>query len=204
MSATDDKIDPEVFYRPGAFFLTTISGRTGWWVALAQAVAGIPSRWTHAGIIGYAGMTYEAAPGGVHYGHVSDLAHKPHIVCDAPVIEKPGQPHPIVVSVEDWEKATRGRVIYEAGALLGTPYSPLDYLALALLHLGDRLHIPKGLTTKVRQRVESSGHLICSAFVDRVYGNADIHLYNDGRLAGDVSPSDLDRWADEHNHTTAR
>jgi hypothetical protein len=62
---------------------------------------------------------------------------------------------------------------------------------LGLAHL----HLP---STWVRHRVESSGHLICSALCDRAYQRAGIHLFNDPqRLPGDVMPSDLADWADE-------
>jgi hypothetical protein len=56
----------------------------------------------------------------------------------------------------------------------------------------------------IRKRVEDSKHLICSAFVDRVMDRAGIHLYDDGRLSGDVTPSDLNAWFDDHNHIIDR
>jgi hypothetical protein len=74
----------------------------------------------------------------------------------------------------------------------GTPYSWLDYLALAWAEWklpGWKL---------LRNYVEDSGHLICSAYVDRVYSDSGIHLYTDPpRLPGDVTPGDLDLYDDQ-------
>jgi hypothetical protein len=203
--------DWEVLYPPGSFFLTTIGGRTGWWVALAQTLVGIPSRWTHAGIIGYSGLTYEAAPGGVHVGSVLDLQSKPHVVCDAPVMESiRGMVLTRDVGAEErFYARVRQRVINEACQLLGRPYSLLDYLALGLWHLGRKRRYDEpvrgfSLASWARERVQYSGHLICSALVDLVYDRANIHLYDDGRLPGDVTPSDLDGWVQAHGHIVTR
>ena len=198
-------------YPPGSFFLTKISGPTGWWVGLAQALVGIPSRWTHAGIVGYEGETYEAAPGGVVKGTVDDLLTRPHVVCDAAVQQEIERR--LTAWRTRWPGATRNsqaeetarnittravrlRVVQHAHRLLGTPYSFLDYLALGLHHLLPGARV----TAWARDRVQDSGHLICSAYVDRVYDHAGIHLYDDGRLSGDVTPSDLDGWAQSHGH----
>lgn len=183
-SPNPEQINVEVFYPPGSFFVTQIGGRTGWWVALGQALAGRPSRWTHAGIIGYNGQTYEAAPGGVHYGTIDDLAKKPHMVSDA-VFTEAGSVN---------EEALRCRVVQEADRLLGTPYSFFDYIALAGLHLAPRSRFTKW----ARKRVQDSKHYICSALCDEVYRRAGIHLFTDGRYPGDVMPADLDWWIDDH------
>lgn len=194
-------IDPEVFYPPGSFFLTRIQGRTGWWVGTAQALLGMPSRYTHAGIVGPRGVTYEAAPGGVYEGHVDDLQGREHIVSDAPVqlaVAAAGLPD--AEARDEYERNLRAAVVFAARELLGTPYSFLDYVALALHHLAPKARI----TALVRKRVEDSKHLICSAYVDRVMDHAGIHLYDDGRLSGDVTPSDLNAWIDDHNHVIDR
>jgi hypothetical protein len=184
------QIDVEVFYPPGAFFVTQIGGRTGWWVALGQAIAGRPSRWTHAGIIGYNGQTFEAAPGGVHYGTVDNLAHKPHMVSDAPVGD---MVNPHLDEPTGYEKSLRRLVVKHAEELLGTPYSFFDYVALAGLHLAPRSRFTKW----ARKRVQGSKHYICSALVDETYRRAGIHLFTDGRYPGDVMPADLDWWIDD-------
>lgn len=196
-------------YKPGAFFLTTIGGRTGFWVGVGQALTGHPSRWTHAGIIGYEGTTWEAAPGGVRTGTLAELRSKPHLVCDAPVQEAVDRlVLPMVLGArERAERRLRAQVVVKASLLWGTPYSFLDYLALALHHLEVQLTgRPAGgrwaLTRWVRRRVESSGHLICSAYVDRVMFRAGIRLYDDGRMHGDVMPTHLAAYADERGSVT--
>ena len=78
----------------------------------------------------------------------------------------------------------RVRIVAEATALLGTPYSFLDYLALAL-------HRFKVRPKCIEGRVTDSGHLICSQLVDQVYLAAGIHLFADGRMSQDVTPGDI-------------
>jgi hypothetical protein len=194
------EINPEVFYPPGAMFLTTIGGRTGWWVAFGQLLAGRPSRWTHAGIIGPDGTTFEAAPGGVHKGTVDDLLAKPHIISDAPIKEAAA----LVITTtvlgarQEQEKLLRASVVFQANLMIDTPYSFFDYVALASLHVA-----PKARFTKwARERVKKSRYFICSAMCDEVYRRAGIHLFSDGRYPGDVMPADLDWWITDHKRSS--
>ena len=77
--------------------------------------------------------------------------------------------------------------IQDAGpGLIGTPYSFLDYLSLALLHLG----APRSWTAG---RVKDSGHMICSQLVDYLLCQAGFKLFDDGRLPQDVTPGALFR-----------
>jgi hypothetical protein len=71
---------------------------------------------------------------------------------------------------------------------IGTPYSFLDYLSLALLHAG----LPRRFTAR---RVTDSGHMICSQLVDTILCRAGYHLFADGRLPQDVTPGGLFRRA---------
>jgi hypothetical protein len=73
----------------------------------------------------------------------------------------------------------------------GTGYSFLDYLALA----SHRLHIP---APGLRAYVASSGHMICSQYVDQCYLNAGVHLFSDGRWQGYVTPGSLRQLLREH------
>lgn len=75
-----------------------------------------------------------------------------------------------------------------AEGLVGTPYSFLDYLSIALLHLG----VPRRLAAG---RVTDSGHMICSQLVDHLLCRAGFHLFTDGRLSQDVTPGALFRRA---------
>jgi hypothetical protein len=67
---------------------------------------------------------------------------------------------------------------------VGTPYSFLDYAALAGLHFG----IKNGL---VRRRVTRSKHMICSQLADQAMTDAGHHVFEDGRLPQDVTPGEL-------------
>lgn len=185
-------INPDVFYPPGSFFLTRIHGRTGWWVGIAQAVCGMPSRWTHAGICLGDGKILQAQPGGAVITTVEEsLLGRPHIACDAPIRMTAAAMDLPVETRGHYEAKLRADIVGLARKFQGTPYSFADYLALAALHL----HLP---SKRIRRYVQDSGHLICSALVDRVYDEVGIHLYDDGRLSGDVSPADLDAWAQDH------
>jgi len=178
-------------YQPGSFFLAAAEGWAGYGIALGEALAGSPSRYTHAGIILDAdGTVLEAEPHGARLGNVR--AYKHTLISDGPVqsTQTKVNGRPLCTAGPWCEDAVRALVVAEARKLVGVPYSALDYFALAALHL----HLP---STWIRQRVESSGHMICSQLVDAVYLRAGIHLFDDGRLPGDVMPSDLAAWAED-------
>jgi cell wall-associated NlpC family hydrolase len=78
----------------------------------------------------------------------------------------------------------RDSIAQNALVLQGTPYSALDYFALA----AHRLHLP---IPGLRELIGDTGHLICSQLVDEVYRRAGIHLFNNGRWPGYVTPADL-------------
>lgn len=180
--------------KPGSFFLVSVQGLAGFGIGLGQALAGAPSRYEHCGLIlDSDGTVLEAEPGGARIANLSEYAGRPLLVSDGPVQQfiaahgsavRPGFSTSVV------ESAIRNTVVREARALIGVPYSGLDYAALAALHL----HLP---SKWIRQRVESSHHLICSALVDRAYMNAGISLFDDGRHVGDVMPADLAALAED-------
>jgi hypothetical protein len=95
-------------YPPGAMFLTRIPGRTGWWVGIAQAICGMPSRWTHAGIVLPDDRILQAQPGGAVIAPLDSLTSRPHIVSDAPIRIAHGG---------------RSRAIRRRGVCCGTPSS---------------------------------------------------------------------------------
>lgn len=69
---------------------------------------------------------------------------------------------------------------------IGTPYSFLDYVAIAGMHM----HIENG---PIHEYVRSTGHMICSQLVDQALSNAGFHVFDDGRLPQDVMPVELYR-----------
>jgi hypothetical protein len=82
----------------------------------------------------------------------------------------------------------RTAVVAAARAMLGTPYSYLDYGALA----AHRLHIP---APGLRAYIGSTHHMICSQWVDEAARRGGWQLFNDGRWAGYVTPSEIARLA---------
>lgn len=82
------------------------------------------------------------------------------------------------------EPPDRDAVVAGARRFIGTPYSFLDYLALAL----HRLHIPApGLLAFIASR----RHMICTQLVDRSELDGGLHLFADGRWPGYVTPAAL-------------
>lgn len=82
--------------------------------------------------------------------------------------------------------AERNKIVKFGRLCEGVGYSDLDYFALAAHKL--RLH---PLDNILKNRVTSSEHLICSQLVDWCYMMAGVHLFDDGRWPGYVTPGDL-------------
>jgi cell wall-associated NlpC family hydrolase len=80
--------------------------------------------------------------------------------------------------------ARRQAVADAARSLEHTPYSFLDYLALA----AHRLHIP---APWLRTYIASHKHKICSAFADYAAQLGGWQIFLDGRWDGDVTPADI-------------
>lgn len=116
--------------------------------------------------------------------HVIEATWNGAVINSSPKFEKeaPGELHP--VSNLALSPAQRERVVAAARELAGTPYGFRDIAALALVHWG----VPWRWAARV---VGDDKGLICSQLVDRCYANAGIHLYDDGRADGSVTPGDL-------------
>jgi uncharacterized protein YycO len=78
----------------------------------------------------------------------------------------------------------RDAICLAARGYIGTPYSWLDYLAIA----AHRFHIP---APGLRGFIESQKSMICSQLVDAAYQAAGVQLFDDGRWNGYVTPADL-------------
>jgi cell wall-associated NlpC family hydrolase len=157
---------------PGDFGLTSIVGGVGRAIRLGQWLLGDGwSAYQHAFIYLGDGLILEAEPGGAR---VADLAQYD----GRPMLWSTGR---IPLTPEH-----RQRIHDLALDMRGVPYSFSDYASLAL----HRLHVP---APHLRAYIRSSGHMICSQLVDRAYEMAGIHLFDDGRWEGDVTPGDLAR-----------
>jgi hypothetical protein len=156
--------------QPGDFGLTTISGAVGGLIRWGQWFNGDGfSVDEHAFIALPGGKLVEAEPGGARIGELSEYAAVP-----------------VEYSRWDLTPEQRHAIVGAATALLGTPYSALDYFALAT----HRLHIP---APGLQQYIASTGHMICSQLVDECYRRAGVQLFDDGRWSGMVTPGSLRR-----------
>lgn len=150
----------------GDIGLTQIRGGVGKLIRFGQWLNGDGfANYEHAFVYVGNGQIVEAEPGGARLANLSEY--------DGNTVA--------------WLKApeNRGGLIHLAAVCeIGTPYSFLDYLALAAV----RFHLP---SKWLRARVQNSGHLICSQLADLAASRAGWHLFDDGRLPQDVTPGDL-------------
>lgn len=156
--------------RPGDFGLTRLAGFSGLGIRVGQFLNGDGwSDYEHAFVVGTQGQIYQAAPGGLNIGHISDYP------ADG-----------VQFSSWDMTDEQRAGIVRSADSRLGTPYSAMDYAAL----VAHRLHIP---VPGLRAYIASTGHLICSQLVDVVYASVGLQMFQDGRWNGYVTPSSLVR-----------
>lgn len=165
---------------PGDFYLTRIGGATGVFVTLSQWAIGDLSRYSHAGIYlgDYKGdgidYVAEAMPGGLQINPLSKYHGKELVHSDFQLSD-----------------GTRADIVRKAVSMEGTPYSYLGYLYLGLTSFN---HCPQW----IKDKVSSSNALFCSQFVDYVYNQSGVQLFDDDRLYLDVTPGDLARLVTEH------
>jgi uncharacterized protein YycO len=155
--------------QPGAIGLTNVVGPVGRLISLGEFLCGDGfTRYEHAFLVLDNGELIEAQPGGAVIRPLTEYDQR-DVLFVAPA------------GLTDEQRAA---VVAAAVGYLGTPYSFLDYAAIAAHRF--RLPIP-GL----RRYVASTGHQICSQLVDQCYLDAGVHLFDDGRWPGWVTPGDL-------------
>ena len=154
--------------RPGDIGLSSSEAWIGKFVRAAQAVIGDHSFVTHAFIVLHDGYIIEAKPGGAAFGRLEQY------------------PHAVYSSDFHLTQDQRDQVCLEAIRMYGTPYSFLDYLALAATHFN--IH-----PEPIRRRVADSGKMICSQLCAEAYRRAGVDLFPDMRIPMDVTPGDLSR-----------
>lgn len=159
----------------GDFFVTPTGG--DWFHRLiAKAIQwDTDSPYNHAGIYVGNGKIMEARPGGAGLNFVDTYDG-------------------MVWSHFDLTAAERSDIVAAALECAGKPYGWLDIAAIALAQ--KRLGATVDSETWWVKRVSNIDTLICSQLVDLCYGDAGVHLFNDGRLPGLVSPGDLGRLLD--------
>lgn len=158
----------------GQFGVSTIQGRTGWWIGLCLHCCGDGAPVSHAfQVVG--DHVVEAMPTGARLTPLKQYLGRTDVY----------------FSQMDLTEEQKQTIVDNAMALIGAKYNFLDYLALALNIWGVR---PKWL----RDHLASSDRLICSQLVDTVMARSGIHLFPDGRDYGAVTPGDLYRWLAVH------
>lgn len=152
---------------PGEFFVV----RTDGWVGRAIRVV-TDSDVNHACLYLGGDRTLEAQPHGAIFGRVSSYP-EPLWSGMNPDLRELAMIHgPAIVAA--------------ASKHHGDKYSFVDVGAIGLAKIFG-IHLP----APVRDRLGDAHMNMCSQLVDRVYEEAGVHLFNDGRLHGDVSPGDL-------------
>lgn len=165
--------------QPGDFCCLPVSGSIGLSITLGQWLDGDRLQpYDHAEI--YVGQADDQAPYGYTIGAYPSGAARLPLLC--PPAQLPGSLWSS--GIIDLTTTQRNEIVLWAGEHIGTPYSFLDYAALAL----HGAHIdPPGL----REYIASTHHLICSQYVDLCYVKSDVHLFSDNRWSGYVKPGDL-------------
>lgn len=152
---------------PGDFGLTKIRGLAGAFVNFGQWFVGDFAPVQHALVYVGDGRVVQAMPDGAECIPLEEAS---------PVVKWS-------TGLVDLTPEQREGISLLALQLVGTPYSFLDYLSIALERLGIR---PK----LIRDRVADTGHLICSQLVVLAYERAGVFLFP-GEFPGDQTPGDL-------------
>jgi hypothetical protein len=175
---------------PGDFCCLPISGGIGLGITIGQWLDGDRLQpYDHAEI--YVGQADEHGPYGYTIGAYPSGAARLPLLC--PPEQLPGSLWSS--GIIELPRAQRDEIVLWATEHLGTPYSFLDYAAIAL----HGVHIdPPGLQDYIR----STHHLICSQLVDLAYSRSGVHLFDDGRWEGYVKPGDLAMLLQSRGHLT--
>jgi hypothetical protein len=155
--------------QPGDIGLTQISGTAGRLIRLGQWLNGNGfADYQHAFLVLPDDRLLEAEPGGARIRPLSSYDDRSVLYVCPP----------------EYPPAMRKDVCAAAERYVGVPYSFLDYAAIAV----HRIHLP---VPGLRRYVAATGHMICSQLVDRCYQDAGVHLFDDGRWSGYVTPGAL-------------
>lgn len=152
------------------------------------------SKVNHTGIYVGNGKIIEAAPGGVRYNDWDAYeGNKAFWSSETGIGSRLGDGS-LSTAIELTDEQ-RAKIVEAAEGLLGTPYGFLDIVAIAFAQqrLDSRLDVHKALAEQpwwVR-KIESRKTMICSELVDSSYRAAGVHLFQDDRLPGLVSPADI-------------
>jgi hypothetical protein len=175
--------------QPGDFCVIPISGGVGFGIEVGQWILALADGWPRAKVRAmrpfdhaeiFIGQPDADGPYGYTIGAYPGGAAKKPLPC--PPEQLPGS---IWSSgLIDLTAAQRDGIVGWAVDHIGTPYSFIDYVAIA----AHGLHLP---VPGLRAYIASTRHEICSQLVDSAYLANGVHLYADGRWPGYVDPLDL-------------
>lgn len=155
-------VEPEI----GDFALVRTSGFEGRIIR-----AGTDSWYNHALLYVGDGRAIQAQPHGAEICAVADWSHPQYRIAWSTGLINPTYEQRKAIAA--WGTAQKG-----------VPYGWLDIAALS----AKTFHISVPYFNQV---IENEKRLICSQLVDKAYELAGVHLFEDGRLTGDVTPGDL-------------
>ena len=159
--------------KAGTIGLVQFNDLPGKLIRLGQRLNGADkqdARWTHALIAIGDGTIVQAESGGVARGTENSIT-----------------PYTVMWWFPPIASDAQGRAAADfALKSVGALYSWIDYFAVAAKHF----HM-LSLTRDLDRQVDASKRMICSQLVDAAYLNAGVHLFDDGRRPGDVTPADL-------------
>ena len=152
--------------QPGDVGLTSITGPVGRLIRFGQWLNGDGfGAYQHAFIVLPGDRLIDAMPGGAYVAPLSKYDDR----------------DVLYVTIPGLTPAQRKAICDCALKYRDVPYSFVDYLALA----AHRFHIP---WPRLRRYIEATGHQICSQLADRAYLDAGLHIFEDERWTGYVTP----------------
>lgn len=180
---TDDLYDAIGPHQPGDFF---VAHTAGWAGTVIRAFT--RGRYNHAGIITTPqGDTIEMAPNGWRFWTGAARANRVRATCT--IITPRNDDGTPLRDLQRANIVAYARRHHE----LGTRYNWVGLLALAAAQYG------LGWLPGVKNKLADNRDLFCSQLVDDALTANGVHLFDDGRDAGDCSPSDLDDAAGQKN-----
>lgn len=157
--------------KPGNIGLTRISGLTGLLVGLGQFIIRDASRYTHVFVVLDSNELIEAMPGGAKIESLDKYAGT----------TKHGSQKAVYIDLGLTSEQTI-RMVDEARKLVGTPYSFLDYLALALERFGVK-------SARLEKYIADTGHMICSQLAVEAVERAGVDVFGE-ELSQKITPGD--------------
>lgn len=159
--------------KPGDYILVHIPGQGGTTINILQMLNGSGfGAFEHAALyVGNEQAIEMGSKAGIRTARVAGYLTKPHRWSSGLISLTDKQRTDIVAVARKYLELKVG-------------YSWEDYAALALR----RFRIP---APHLKKYIEDTNHMMCSQFVDRCYMEGGVHLFDDHRWPGYVTPGDL-------------